>query len=385
MVSTAAIAGIGIGAVLLVIAVILLAVFMSKSKPTTTPPVTSAVPTPTPIQTPAPTLAPTTTPAPTTLAAPIPTVAPTTAPPPAISIISVSTNVTNTPSPVTGAVYLPFMDMAGSDMAGSPITGVSSQAACLSKCVATGGCAGAVYGPSLQYCWLKSSMSTIGFSFAPQRVVAHAGGFQMGNALSQGLSLLNTSFISSPDYNWVLLMQSDNNACIYNLTQGVASWATNTAGQGTGNPGFLQVQPDSGLWLRAGNKTLWSSGTTGGTAGPYTATLQNGGVLVVSAADGHQVWTSATGALVTNPPATPAPTVIATFTGPNKTLAVTKNQANVKITIDVNDVYTQAVVATSYSVSFLGPPPDYKNVFFGAGTYSDVTFTGYNAVTVLQF
>jgi Cutinase len=107
--------------------------------------------------------------------------------------------------------------------------------------------------------------------------------------LQPGRQLNVGDAIESPNRAFVLAMQPDGNAVMYRKSDGVALWASNTAGQGQ----FLAMQTDGNLVLYgAGGSVGWSSHSPG--AGPSHAAVQDDGNFVIYAADGRVVWASNT-------------------------------------------------------------------------------------------
>ena len=289
-------------------------------------------------------------------------------------------------------VFLPFLDMAGSDLAGSPVTGVATASSCLNLCSTTPGCVGVSYGPSLQSCWLKSSFGNAGLSFtgsgAAKRILGSSASV-IGSTLQQSVSLAAGSALADVNGNWALLMQSDNNLVIYNLSTGTPAWSTGTQGRGSG-AAYVTLQPDSNLNLKDSTGTsLWASGKGGGSAGPYLLTMQSSGNLVVSDASGVTVWTSGSGnsyTVATNVPAqsgTYKPVVVpAVISGPNGTVIFGPAQVGQAVQLTASNQYTSVTVATGYSLQLTGPTSSWRQTgpvsqsFNGSGYTSGLVTTG---------
>ena len=278
-------------------------------------------------------------------------------------------------------LVLPFLDQPGNDLAIVP--GIPTADECLQRCLGTSGCAGVVHGPAPQTCWLKAIMPNLGVTFtgpgAGQRTIARIGNGAFGSTLQGGVPLLNSMALVSPNGQWAFLMQTDNNAVVYDLSAGKATWATGTAGKGQG-PAFVSMEADSALKVRdQTGGSIWASGTAGGTAAPYTLSLQDGGVLVVTTAAGSPVWTSAGGALVTNPPATAAPVTVATIVGPAGTITITQSQLDQRVYMDAGTRYSSITVAAGYLMYLSGP--NYHSGAVSSGTWN-TTFTNYDTAVV---
>jgi len=383
-----------VGFVLCVVAIVL-AIWglFNKQAVTVTP---TAAPQPT-------TVTPTAAPQPTTITAttdtpqPTATVTPTslqpvmtqTNPPTQPAIISVSnvtTNFTLTPLPASGTqVLLPFLDISGNDLPGSPLTGVASASSCLTTCTNTSGCAGISYAPTSQQCWLKKNMFNAGITAtgqgAAQRVIGHVGSLWSNSMLSG--PLLNGQALVSSNSQFALLMQSDNNLLIYSLVTGNPLWATNTAGKAPPGAAHMELDLDSNLavyYSQMPQIALWTSGTQGGTSSSYSVTLLDTGVLAVNDAAGSLVWSSAQGALITNKP-TPAPLIIATISGPNTpTITVSASQVGQHIPLNVSSTYTSLVTVSGYTTSITGPAQANAMVS-GPSTWTG-PYTGFNSIQV---
>src|SRR5260370_4875436 len=116
-----------------------------------------------------------------------------------------------------------------------------------------------------------------------------AGAAAGSSMLSAGQELDAGQGLVSASGQYRLNMQSDGNLVIYN---GVAIWASNTAGTGGGNHLAMQADGNLVVYTSAG-KPVWASNTAG-TGGGHRLVMQNDGNLVVYTSAGKPVWASNT-------------------------------------------------------------------------------------------
>lgn len=185
-------------------------------------------------------------------------------------------DATAAPSPAP-FVVAPFLDSSGSDI-GQPLQGVADVNSCAALC--TGSCAGVAYGPSSQQCWLKTSIGNVSRTGndAAKRVLAApslASSITAPGVLPPGRALV------SPAGKYAVLMQTDFNLVVYNLTTNTAVWASNTS---TATPGLV-VDGNGNLSLSDSlRNTVWSALQAGrdpaGSPTGYNLVMQDDGNLV---------------------------------------------------------------------------------------------------------
>lgn len=116
----------------------------------------------------------------------------------------------------------------------------------------------------------------------------------LGSVLyNAALYAVGTSTLISPSGINELVVQTDGNLVLY--SNGIATWASNTAGSGSNN--YLAMQNDGNLVLyNSAGKSLWSSGTMVGsnaTSGYYLSIQDDGNLVMYNQAD-QAVWATGT-------------------------------------------------------------------------------------------
>lgn len=121
---------------------------------------------------------------------------------------------------------------------------------------------------------LSATLNGAGSS-GPQIVVG--GGGYLGSSIPEGTYIYANEHLLSPSGDFQLIMQGDGNLVLYDLSTGVARWATGTEGN-SGN--FAVFQTDGNLVVYSSSgQALWSSHTY-----PYsgmTLNMQDDGNLVI--------------------------------------------------------------------------------------------------------
>ena len=106
------------------------------------------------------------------------------------------------------------------------------------------------------------------------------------DTLQANARLLAGQSLTSTNRRYRLLYQSDGNLVLYDDTDRVALWASNTGGTSTGQ---VLLQGDGNLVIYdAGNAAVFATGTAGSTNAKLV--VQNDGNLVLYAADGRPLW-----------------------------------------------------------------------------------------------
>lgn len=202
-----------------------------------------------------------------------------------------------TATPVPAYTTLNYLDSSGSDMDGSPIANIATASACEAQCAGSPGCVGIAYAPTTSQCWLKSKLSNSNISYTAagpgQRTLGFptASGIFLSSLVSPGVLRPGSALVSS-SATFAMLVQTDNNVVIYNLTTGLPTWATST-NKASGPVTFTQQGDGNAVVYDVNNKPVWASmGGTPGGAGTYTLTMNDDGTLKTYDVNSHAIWST---------------------------------------------------------------------------------------------
>lgn len=189
-------------------------------------------------------------------------------------------------------MYVPYFDMPGNDISGSPFT-TSDVGGCALKCANTNGCVGISYGPTLKQCFLKNKMgnsnvsistTTLGF---PSSSAIFPSTLTSPGVLNPGMALV------SPSQRYALVHQNNGDLVISNLRSGLNVWRSYTSGY-LSKPFQLVMQSDSNLVLYDNNKkAIWGSWQVLSPA-TFVLSMQDDGNLVVYDSNKTALWASHT-------------------------------------------------------------------------------------------
>lgn len=269
--------GLVIGLVLFVVFMLLTAAYFLYSQTSESPVVSNSASgldsldpsTDTPV-----TQAPTLVPVPVATPTPVPAATPTPVP-------------ASTPTPAY--TYLPFIDRPGGDIS---TTTAPTLAACETLCGLNSSCNGIVYDSASQTCWLKSNLTNQGIinNFTPTRGLGFVNNI-FPSSLSSPSKLASSSALLSPSSKFALLMQSDGNLCVYDLTTGKATWASNTSGKGALS--FAIQNDGNNVLYDASGRGVWATNDSNTRpSDTYTLKMQDDGNLVAYTSAGVPVWAS---------------------------------------------------------------------------------------------